>query len=92
MNDPQQLDAIDQELARLGTATEPLRARPGFRDRVMAAAIAVPSWQVELLRSARGLVPVAALAAVMAVAWALVSESSTDAVIAVSEDTSVLEW
>jgi hypothetical protein len=43
------------------------------------------------VRSARRLVPIALVAAVLAVTWAFMSESSTDAAIAVT-DSVELEW
>ncbi len=91
MSDRNQIDPIDARLAELGKATEPLRARAGFVERVMIATATEGSWQAELVRSARRLVPIALVAAVLAVTWAFMSESSTDAAIAVT-DSVELEW
>jgi hypothetical protein len=78
---------VDRRLGELGAATEPIRAGRGFADRVMLRVMAEGvGWRDELVRSGRRLVPLAALAAVLAVAWAVISESSTDQAVAVAED------
>jgi hypothetical protein len=92
VSDPTPIDPIDARLAELGSATEPIRARSGFAERVMMATAVENGWQRELVRSARRLIPVAALAALVALAWAVASESSTDAAIAVADDSLELEW
>jgi hypothetical protein len=80
-------DAVDRRLAELGRATESIRARAAFSDRVMLRVLAEGAgWREELLRSARRLVPLAALAAVIALVWAVQSETSTDEALAVAED------
>lgn len=85
MNEPD--DAVDRRLAELGRATESIRARGGFADRVMLRVLAEGAgWRDELVRSARRLVPLAALAAVIAMVWAVASETSTDEALAVAED------
>ena len=84
---------LDLELAELGRATEPIRARAGFSERVMAAVQAESfGWRDELVRSARRVVPALALAAVVAVVWAVSSDVATDEALAVAEDTVELEW
>jgi hypothetical protein len=93
VEDEQQMDPVDRRLAELGRATEPIRARHGFAERVMLAAAAEIGWQPEVLRSARRLLPIAALAAVLATSWALWTQSSTDAMIAAADETEEeLDW
>jgi hypothetical protein len=92
VSDRNQIDPVDARLAELGEATASIRARPGFAERVMLATAADNGWQLELLRSAGRSVPFALIAAVVAIAWAVVSNSSTDAAIAVADDTTELEW
>jgi hypothetical protein len=92
VSDRNQLDSIDARLAELGKATEPIRARRGFAERVMLATSAENGWQLELLRSARRSIPFALVAAIVALSWAVVSESATDAAIAVADDSMDLEW
>ncbi|MEP7049321.1 MAG: hypothetical protein ABJB12_03170 [Pseudomonadota bacterium] len=73
---------IDQRLARLSGATNALRPSVGFSARVMQAiereAPRAPSFWENAWSSSRRLVPVAAIAAVLAVAWAVQVESSVD--------------
>lgn len=92
MSDRNEIDPIDARLAELGTLTEPLGARSGFTERVMLAALAESGWQVELLRSARRLIPIAALTAMLAVTWGWLSESSTDSELAAADETMEIEW
>jgi hypothetical protein len=89
MND---LDPIDRRLAELGRATLPIRARAGFRERVMLAALAESGWQRELLRTSLRLIPIAAIAAAAALGWALATTSATEAAIAVADDSLEVLW
>jgi hypothetical protein len=85
---------LEQRLARLGEAREGIRARPGFTDQVMLAALAsaAPSLAADLSRSLRRVVPVAFLAATLCVLWAVASERNTDEAFAASDETVELEW
>jgi hypothetical protein len=73
---------IDQRLARLSGATEGLRPSAGFSARVMLAidsgAEPAPSLFVTAWFSTRRLVPVAAIAAALAVVWAVQVDSTVD--------------
>ncbi len=64
---------IDQRLSRLSGATEAVRPRAGFSARVMLAvnAEASPGFFESTWFSARRLLPVAAIAAELAVVWAV---------------------
>ena len=85
---------VDQRLARLAQASDGIRARPGFNEKVMLAALASTetSGSGELSRSFFRVMPVALLAAVLSVFWALSSEQSTDDAFAAADDTVELEW
>lgn len=86
---------IEQRLARLTGETAALRPSAGFSARVMQAidgealrtkGDAVPAkgfWETAWL-SSRRLVPLAAVAAVLAVGWAIHVESSVDDALATS--------
>ena len=73
---------IDQRLARLEGETSALRPSPAFSARVMQAiereALRAPSFWDNAWLSSRRLLPVAAIAAVLAVGWALQVDSSLD--------------
>ena len=77
MTDPED---IDQRLARLSGATDALRPSHGFSARVMQAidAEASPSFFETAWFSARRLVPVAAIAAALAVVWAVQVDGTVD--------------
>lgn len=79
---------IDQRLARLAGETNALRPSVGFSARVMEAvdreALRAPSFWEIAWRSSRRLLPAAALAAVLAMAWAAQVESSVDDALATS--------
>jgi hypothetical protein len=77
---------FDQRLARLGQSTEALRPSAGFSARVMAAvaAEAAPSILESTWFSARRLLPIAAIAAALAVVWAAQVERSVDDELATS--------
>ena len=80
------LENIDQRLARLGRSTEALRPSAAFSARVMAAIAAetAPSFLESAWFSSRRLVPVAAIAAALAVVWAVHVERSVDDELATS--------
>ena len=71
---------IDQRLARLSGETSALRPSAGFSARVMLAigAEAAPSFFETTWFSARRLLPIAAVAAALAVVWAVQVDSSVD--------------
>ena len=71
---------IDLRLARLSGETQALRPSAGFSARVMAAigAERVPNFFESTWFSARRLVPVAAVAAAMAVVWAVQVDGTVD--------------
>ncbi|MDB4994541.1 MAG: hypothetical protein JWM74_1973 [Myxococcaceae bacterium] len=77
---------IDARLARLTNATRNVEPRRDFGARVARAiaeqgegrAAVEPSWIDDAVRSARRLVPVAALAAVLGLVWAVQSDRAYD--------------
>ena len=71
---------IEQRLARLSGSTSALRPSAGFSARVMLAIEreAAPSFLVTTWLSARRLLPVAAIAAAMAVVWAVQVDGTVD--------------
>jgi hypothetical protein len=71
---------IDQRLVRLSGATEGLRPSAGFSARVMLAidAQGAPGIFEAAWFSARRLVPVAAIAAALAVVWAVQVDGTVD--------------
>jgi hypothetical protein len=77
---------IEQRLARLTGATDGLRPSAGFSARVMLAIDreAAPSFLEAAWFSARRLVPVAAIAAALAVVWAVQVDNSVDDELATS--------
>ena len=77
---------IEQRLARLSGATERLRPSAGFSARVMLAidTESAPSFLEAAWFSARRLVPVAAIAAALAVVWAVQVDNSVDDELATS--------
>lgn len=77
---------IEQRLARLAGATDALRPSAGFSARVMLAvdAEATPSFLEAAWSSARRMVPVAAIAAALAVVWAVQVDNSVDDELATS--------
>ncbi len=74
------LEDIDRRLARLRGATEALHASSGFSARVMEAlaAEAAPGFWEQAWLSSRRLLPVAAIAATLAVGWAVQVDRSVD--------------
>ena len=85
---------LDERLGRLARASESIRARPGFNDEVMLAALssAPAGLGVDLSRSLRRMVPLAVLAAALSVLWAVISEQGTDEAFAAADETVELEW
>jgi hypothetical protein len=85
-------DSVDARLRELGRATEVIRARAGFADLVMNAIQREPIWLTELVSSSRRLLPIAALAAVLSVAWGKWSTDSANEVLAASDEIVEIEW
>jgi len=77
---------IEQRLARLSAASDALRPSAGFSARVMFAINqqAAPSFLETTWFSARRLLPVAAIAAAMAVVWAVQVDGAVDDELATS--------
>lgn len=88
------MNEVDRRLGELGERTAALRARPGFRARVLAAvaADAASAFRFELVRSARRLAPFAFLLAVLAVGIASRDDRTSSAGVAAVEETLVLSW
>jgi hypothetical protein len=84
---------IEQRLARLSGATDALRPSAAFSARIMRALEqeAAPSFLETTWFSARRLLPVAAIAAAMAVVWAVQVDSSVDDELATSYASAELE-
>ncbi|MEI9937970.1 MAG: hypothetical protein WDO74_33005 [Pseudomonadota bacterium] len=84
---------FEQRLARLSGATNSLRPSAGFGARVMLAINreAAPSFLETTWFSARRLLPVAAIAAVMAVVWAVQVDGTVDDELATSYASMELE-
>jgi hypothetical protein len=79
-------EQIEQRLSRLAGATDALRPSAGFSARVMLAidAQSAPSFLEATWFSARRLLPVAAIAAAMAVVWAVQVDGAVDDELATS--------
>ena len=96
MTTGEEIDAIDEDLARLARATDGVRPRPGFEDRVMRAVGASSAggrtWFDDVLVSARRLVPALAVVAVVGVWWAVASDRAADDAVAASSDAVDVEW
>jgi len=86
-------EEIEQRLARIEGATNALRPSAGFSARVMLAIDqeAAPGFLETTWFSARRLLPVAALAAAMAVAWAVQVDGTVDDELATSYASMELE-
>jgi hypothetical protein len=86
--------SLERRLAELARLTEPIRPRPDFNARVLAAVARDRRgvWTAELARSARSFLPLALALTVVSVAWAARAEGSTDAEIAAAEQPMELEW
>lgn len=85
-------EAIDKRLAELASATDRIAATAGFTLRVMQAVRAEALFREEILRSSWRLGPIAAVAAAVAVFWAVSSEHATDAVLLTSDDAVEVAW
>ena len=87
-------EELDQKLAGFARRTVALRPRSGFDDRVMRAirADSALDFRRGLIGASRKLLPVATLAAVLSLVWAVISESSSNATLAVSDDPVELAW
>lgn len=88
---------MDARLTRLTAATERVAPRRDFSARVAGAvsakpAVVAPSWVDDAVRSARRLVPIAALAAVLGVVWAVQSDRAYDDAFAASYGDVDGEW
>jgi hypothetical protein len=81
-----ELEDIDQRLARLASSSEGLHASAGFAARVLQAidAEARPGFWENAWFSSRRLLPIAAIAAVFAVGWAVQVDRSVDDELATS--------
>ena len=83
-----ELEDIDQRLARLAHETNALRPSVGFSARVMQSieneALRAPGFWENAWFSSRRLLPIAAVAAALAVGWAVQVESSVDDDVAAS--------
>lgn len=84
---------IEQRLARLSGASDAVRPSAGFSARVMLAINreTAPSFLETTWFSARRLLPVAAIAAAMAVVWAVQVDGSVDDELAASYASMELE-
>jgi len=80
------LEPIEQRLTRLSGATNALRPSAGFSARVMLAIEREPatSFLETTWFSARRLLPIAAMAAALAVVWAVQVDDSVDDELATS--------
>jgi hypothetical protein len=80
------LEDIDQRLARLAGATHAVRPSAGFSAQVMRAieAETVPGFWENAWFSSRRLLPIAAIAAALAVGWAMQVDRSVDDELATS--------
>jgi hypothetical protein len=91
-------DAIEERLARLRRATDGVRPSTGFEARVLGALEAEPAnarpsaFPAGLWPAARRCLPLAALAAALALVWALESESAADDALATTYDATELAW
>ena len=79
-------DDMEARLARLGRATDDLRPSAAFSAKVMAAIDReqTPGVLPTLWISARRLLPIAAVAAACAVAWAVENQTTVDDALAVT--------
>lgn len=86
-------DDIDIELARLGRATEDITSRADFSNRVLQAiqAEAEQARWLSLKRAAGRLLPVAAFAAMVAMAWAVEGSFLLEEILA-SYDATEIDW
>lgn len=87
-------EAMDGRLAEIGRRTAALRPRGDFNDRVMRAVQASRGAGVfdGMLRAARAFMPVAVMAAALAVGWAVRTDQAADTALAANFDAVELEW
>lgn len=90
MNEPD--DRVERKLLELAERTEALVPSAGFVSRVMQRLEVESGWRLEVLRSARGLIPIATLLAVIGIVWALSSAAGSDAQLAGADIGTELEW
>jgi len=84
---------IDERLAHLAAATRDITPRADFTARVMQAVQAEqgPLFVRAMVRAGRRFVPVAAIAAAVALVWAVRADDSLDEVLA-TYDATELPW
>lgn len=88
-------DDMEIALARLGEATKGIVAPADFPARVMEAidAESYPSWLSAMGRAGQRILPIAALAAAVALTWAAGGESAFDEALAASYDAAgEIQW
>lgn len=86
-------ETMDERLAKIGERTAALRARGGYNDRVMRAVQASRGGLFDdAWRAARAVMPVALMAAVLAVGWAVRTDRAADLALASTYDVVEVEW
>ena len=85
-------DRVELKLAELGERTAALGPSAGFVARVMQRLDLDTGWRPEVVRSARRLLPVATLHALLGVVWAFSTERGSDAQLAGVDLGTELEW
>jgi hypothetical protein len=86
-------ESVEERLLRLQETTAQIKPRADFSARVMLAVQAEDrqSWAMQIARSGKALLPMAALAAILGVAWAVQTERAVDTVLATASTVEV-EW
>jgi hypothetical protein len=86
-------ETMDERLAKIGERTATLRARGGYNDRVMQAVQAARGGLFDdLWRAARAIMPVAVVAATLALGWAVHTDRAADLALASTFDVVEVEW
>lgn len=87
-------ETTDERLVSIGQATAKLRPRGGYNERVMRAVQASRGNGMfdGMLRASRAMVPVAVMAAALAMGWAAHSDRAADMALASSFDVMEIEW
>ena len=87
-------EAMNARLASIGQRTAGLRARGSYNDRVMQAVRAPSGASVfdNMLRASRAIMPVAVMAAALAVGWAWRTDRAADMALASGYDAVELQW
>jgi hypothetical protein len=86
-------ETMDERLAKIGERTAGLRARGGYNDRVMRAVQASRGGLFDgMWRAARAVMPVAVMAAALAVGWAVRTDRAADLALASTFDVVEVEW